>query len=199
VAVNDGSAQRSEVRSITVTFSGPVSFAGGNANAASAFQLNHVQTGNNVGLASSVSTDGQGRTVVALTFSGTETDPVSMQHNGAASLSDGRYTLTILSASVTGADGQTLDGDANGSAGGNYVSPADTLGGGPGQLGLYRLFGDATGNGVVDQLDLGQFRNTFNASSSNPAYLAYLDADNSGAIDQTDLGQFRVRFNANVY
>ena len=40
VQVNDGSAQRSEVRSIQITFSAPVTFA--NGNAAAAFQLTHV-------------------------------------------------------------------------------------------------------------------------------------------------------------
>ena len=72
-------------RSITVTFNGPVSFAGGNASAAAAFQLQHVQTSGNVGLTAAVSTDSQGRTAVTLTFSGSETDPVSALNGGAAS------------------------------------------------------------------------------------------------------------------
>ena len=98
VQVNDGTAQRSEVRSIAVTLSGPVTFAGG---AAAAFQLQHVQDGVNVALAAAVSTDVQGRTVVTLTFSGTETDPVSGLNGGIASLADGRYSLTILSSQVS--------------------------------------------------------------------------------------------------
>ena len=194
VQVNDGTAQRSEVRSITVTFSGPVTFAGGTANAAAAFQLNHVQTGNNVTLSAAVSTDAQGRTVVTLGFSGAETDPVSGLHGGSPSLADGRYQLTILSGSVTGPDGAAL---AGGGPGGNYVSPADTFGGtGPH---LYRLFGDASGDGVVDATDLGQLRSTFNRNHTDPLYLWYLDADGSGAVDASDLGQFRSRFNANVF
>jgi predicted outer membrane repeat protein len=199
VAVNNGSAQRSEVRSIAVTFSGPATFTGGNGNAAAAFQLNHVQTGNNVALASTVSTDAHGRTVVTLTFSGSETDAVSGQNSGALSLADGRYTLTIASGSVSDSTGAALDGDANGTPGGNYVSPADTLGGGAGQLHLYRLFGDVNGDGVVDQQDLGQFRSTFNTDNTNPLYLAFLDANNDGFVDQQDLGQFRGRFNVNVF
>ena len=86
---------------------------------------------------------------------------------------------------MTGTNGLELN---NGS---NYVSPTDTQGGGTGELGLYRLFGDATGNGIVDQLDLAQFRSANNSSSGSAAYIAYLDADNSGTIDQIDLGQFR--------
>ena len=86
VQVNDGSAQRSEVRSITVTFSGPVSFAGGNA--AAALQLQHVQTGDNVNLAAAVSTNAAGQTVVTLTFLATtvngvdDTDAVSGSNGG---------------------------------------------------------------------------------------------------------------------
>jgi uncharacterized delta-60 repeat protein len=199
VQVNDGSAQRSEVRSITVTFSGPVTFAGGNTNAAAAaaFRLTHVQTGGNVDLTATVATDARGRTVVTLAFSGAETDPVSAQHGGIPSLADGRYVLTIFDTSVTGADGGALDGDGDGTAGGNYVSPADTYQGTG--LHLYRLFGDANGDGVVDPVDLNYFRNTFNVNNSQAAFLAFLDANNDGVVDPTDLNVFRTRFNTNIY
>jgi hypothetical protein len=88
---------------------------------------------------------------------------------------------------------------AGGGLNGNYVSPTDTLGGGAGQLHLYRLFGDGTGDGVVDQQDLGLFRGAFNSGAGNPLYLAFLDANNDGVVDQQDLGQFRSRFNLNVF
>jgi predicted outer membrane repeat protein len=205
VQVNDGSAQRSEVRSIAVTFSGPVSFAGGNANAAAAFQLQHVQTGDNVNLAAAVSTNAAGQTVVTLTFLPTtvngvsDTDPLSAANGGQLSLADGRYQLTVSGAAVSDAAlGWALDGDANGVPGGNFVTPAETsyL---PTALRLYRLFGDATGDGVVDLSDLTAFRSTYNAGTGNLAYLAYLDADNSGAIDLTDLAEFRNRYNHSVF
>jgi photosystem II stability/assembly factor-like uncharacterized protein len=193
IQVNDGSAQRSEVQVIAVTFSGPVIFAGGNANAAAAFQLQHLTDNANVTVSTNVSTDSQGRTVVALRFSGSETDAFSNQNGAAASLADGRYSLTILSSQVS-ANGVALNG---GGPGGNYVSATDTFGGnGPG---LYRLFGDTNGDGVVDSTDLGQFRSTFNANNTSAAYLWYLDANNDGVVDSTDLGQFRTRFNANVF
>jgi hypothetical protein len=199
--VNGGAAERSDFRSLTVTFSGPVTFAGGDANAAAAFQLKHIQTGNNVGLSATVSTTGGGQTQVKLTFFGSETDAFSIQGNANAvdgpSLADGRYQLTINGSAITDASGFALDGDGDGLPGGNYVSPADTFGGnGPK---LYRLFGDADGNGVVDSTDLGQVRATFNANNSQANYLQYLDANNDGVFDSTDLGQFRVRFNANVF
>jgi hypothetical protein len=188
VQVNDGSAQRSEVRSITVNFAGVATFSG---NPASAFQLTQVNGGASVALAASVATN-NGLTSVTLTFSGAATDPVSALNGAAPSLADGRYQLTVLASAVT------VNGHAFNS-GNNYVSPTDTLGGGAGQLGLFRLFGDATGNGVVDPSDLGQFRTTFNAASGTASYLSYLDADNSGAVDPADLGQFRNRFNLSVF
>jgi hypothetical protein len=199
VQVNDGAVQRSTVRSMTVTFSGPVTFVGGNANAAAAFALTRLTNGGGiVGLNAAVATDGQGRTVVTLTFQpGGATDPVSILNGGAPSLADGRYRLDILSASVSGSGGLALDGDNNGTAGGNFQSAPDTAPGvGPG---LYRLFGDATGNGVVDLADLGALRSTFNAGIGDPAYLGYLDSDNSGTVDLLDLSEFRSRFNASVF
>jgi hypothetical protein len=201
VIINDGSVQRSEVRSLTVTFSGPVSFAGGNANAAAAFTLTRVTgSGGTVGLAATVSTNGLGQTVVTLTFTGTvATDSISLQDGGQLSLADGRFQLSIRDGAVTGPNGLALDGDGNGTAGGAFVSPQDTAGGGPGQLRLFRLFGDATGDGVVDLLDLAAFRSTFNANSSSQAYLEFLDANHDGVIDLIDLGQFRGRFNQSVF
>jgi hypothetical protein len=80
---------------------------------------------------------------------------------------------------------------------GTYVSPADTAG--SIQLGLFRLFGDATGNGYVDAVDEGQFRQTYESGVGNPLYLAYLDADNSGYVDAQDHYQFLERDNANVF
>jgi hypothetical protein len=192
VQVNNGNAQRSEVKSIQVTFSGPVTFSGGNATAA--FQLTHVQDGVNVALFAAVSTNGSNQTVVTLTFSGSETDPVSALNGGPASLADGRYQLTIFSANVSGAGGVAL---AGGGTNGNYVSPADTFGGSG--LHLYRLFGDANGDGVIDTTDLSFFRSAFNSNSSQASYVSWLDADNSGAIDNNDLGQFRTRYNLNVF
>jgi hypothetical protein len=196
--VNDGSAQRSEVRSITVTFSDPVYFSGGDVNAAAAFQLRRTFDAVSVNLSAAVTTGAQGQTVVTLRFSGIGTDPESTLNGGAPSLGDGRYTLTIFSASVANHHLQPLDGSGSGVPGSNYVSPPDTTGGGPGQLRLLRLFGDVTGDGIVDQADLGILRNALNSSIGNPNYVAALDADNNGILDQTDLGQYRSRLNMNV-
>jgi uncharacterized delta-60 repeat protein len=182
--VNDGSVQRSRVTSLTVRFSSQVTFSGA---AADAFSLVRIGGGavNFVANATVVN----GGTVVTLNgFSGPETE--------FGSLRDGRYTLTALASQIS-AGGQTLDGDADGTPGGDYVSPPDTyLGNG---LRLYRLFGDANGDGVVDPVDLNQFRMAFNSISGSPFYLAFLDADHDGVVDAFDLDQFRSRFNVNVF
>jgi hypothetical protein len=201
VQVNNGDPQRSEVRSITVTFSGPVTFAGGNV--AAAFGLLHLQDGVGVSdLAATSSTIGSGQTVVMLTFattgnSASEIDPMSALNGGAASLADGRYQLSISAVAVIGPTGAALDGDGDGVAGGNYISPADTYGGSGTHL--YRLFGDVNGDGVVDPTDLTPLRGAFNANSSQSNYIVALDANNDGVIDPTDLNQFRTRFNTNVF
>jgi hypothetical protein len=205
VAVNDGTAQRSEVRSLQVTFSGPVTFAGTgtvNQNAAAAFQLQHVQNSINVAnLQASVATVSN-QTVVTLTFSttgnaATEVDPVSIQGNANSvlgpSLADGRYQLTILSSKVS-ANGQALNG---GGPSGNYVTPTETVG--STGLHLWRLYGDTTGDGVNDASDLNDFRSTFNVNNTQAAYIAALDANNDGVVDPTDLNEYRTRFNRNVF
>lgn len=199
IQVGDGSAQRSEVRSLRVTISGPVTFA--NNNPAAAFQLTRVTgAGGSVGLSAGVSTNGSGQTVVTLSFNGTvAVDPISGQNGAPLSLANGRYQLTILNNAVTGTNGLALDGDNDGTAGGTYVSPTDTAPGGSGQLRLFRLFGDATGNGVVDLTDLQSFRGTFNAGTGNPAYLDFFDADHNGVVDLVDLSEFRSRFNQTVF
>jgi fibronectin type 3 domain-containing protein len=201
IQVNDGSAQRSEVQSISVTFSTAVTFA--NGNAAAAFTLQHVQDSTNVNnLQAAVSSNAAGQTVVTLTFTSTgnaaaEIDPVSAGNGLAASLADGRYQLTVFSAAVSDAAlGQALDGNGDGTPGDNYVSPADT-GGGSGPH-LYRLFGDVNGDGVVNAFDFSQFRQAFGAGSADASYLAYLDADGNGAINAFDFAQFRNRYGSSV-
>ena len=194
VQVNDGSAQRSEVRSLTVAFNGTATFAG---SPTAAFQLTGVGAlagaYGNVTLTPTVQTI-NGITLVTLGFAGTNgVDPVSSQNGAAPSLADGRFKLSILSAQVN-VNGTPL---AGGQPNGDYNSPDDTFHGTG--LGLYRLFGDASGDGVVDPTDLGQLRSTFNANSSQANYISYLDANSNGVVDAQDLSQFRARFNVNVF
>jgi hypothetical protein len=212
VVVGAGTGQqRSEVRSIVVTFDQGVSFSG---SPASAFQLLHVSSNGtpiNVlmnNLQTAVTTNGSGQTVVTLTFTTTgnaaqEVDPVSAQNGGAPSLGDGQWQLTILSSNVSGPGGNL----AGGGPGGNYVTPAYGSAGNTVQL--YRLFSDVAipggaapnnnfNDGQVDLNDLAAFRNALNTSFGGPGYVAYLDANNDGNIDLQDFAEFRNRLNHTV-
>jgi hypothetical protein len=168
--IADGSNQRSMVRSLTVPFGGVVNLG------ANAFTL----TGSGgltipVSVASAIV---NGKTVATLTFSGAGTET--------GSLADGRYTLSVNGAQVTDGLGRALDGDANGTAGGNYA------------LAFFRLFGDVDGNATVDLADLDQFRSAFNTNAGMTGFLSYLDADQNGTIDLSDLSAFRSRFNVTL-
>ncbi|MBX7106840.1 MAG: hypothetical protein K1X57_22380, partial [Gemmataceae bacterium] len=171
VQINDGSAQRSRVLSLKVSFDQAVTLP---VNPANAFTLTRVSDNAVIGLNAIQSGNN-----VTLTF----TPGSAVEFN---SLADGRYTLTVLAAQVNGGN---FDGDGNGTAGDNYVlnstpyvnalTPA---------TGIFRLFGDGTGNGKVESDDFLQFRLAF--LSSNVAF----DYDGSGQVDSSDFLQFRLNF-----
>jgi subtilase family serine protease len=164
--VNDGSAQRSEVTSVTVTFNTPVDFANSDPNAAFTLTRSDNTTVSFVAHASVVG----GQTVVVLdTFGGTASE------NG--SLADGRYTLTALAAQIS-ASGQPMATDYT-------FSDAQ---------GLFRMFGDVNGDQVVNGFDFGFFKNAFGTQTGDPTYLNYLDFNGDGVINGLDFGQFRNRF-----
>jgi len=166
VAVNDGSVQRSMVKSITVTFNQVVTLDVG------AFVLRSA-AGSVVGLNQAVSVE-NGQTVVTLTFTGA--DIVG------GSLADGRYVLTVVSNRVRDSLGNPLDGDADGQPGGDNVAS------------LFRLFGDVNGDGAVNGLDVAAFRTAFGSSAADPTFRAFLDFNGDGAINGLDLAAFRSRF-----
>lgn len=166
VVINDGSAQRSMVNSITITFGGAAILDPG------AIELRR-QDGSLVDLHTDISILG-GKTVAVLTFVGSEFV--------VGSLADGSYTLTVLADHVHDRFGRELDGDGDGSAGGNRVD------------GFSRLFGDSDGDGDVDRLDRDLFRSAFKKSAGEAGYLWYFDFDGDGDVDGRDNGQFNRRF-----
>jgi hypothetical protein len=97
------------------------------------------------------------------------------------SLVDVLYRLTILATQVSRAR-QPLDGDANGTAGGECT------------LDLFRLFGDVNGDKTVNITDLTAFRNAFGATATDANFQPFLDLNGDGVINITDLTQFRNRF-----
>jgi parallel beta-helix repeat protein len=176
VQVNDGSAQRSRVTSVTVTFIERVNFAGA---AAAAFTLTGPSGAVTLAADTSLSTPTQ--SIAKLTFSGANTDFTSLK--------DGRYTLKVLAAQVSDTFGSPLDGNTDGAGGDDYL-----LVGAPNTpTNLFRLFGDADGSGQVDLLDFAQFRTSF-----NPNYNVIFDFDGLGTVDLNDFNQFRSRFGMSV-
>jgi len=131
IVFGDGKVQRSMVSSITVDFSSIVTIA----NGAFTLERRNVSNGTWTSLATSALTIGVAtstisagtRTRALLTFSGSEILGVS--------LADGNYRLTVNASLVT-ANGLNLDGDGNGTAGGNFVRGAVATDN------FFRLFGD---------------------------------------------------------
>src|SRR5205823_13994721 len=109
VQVNDGTAQRSRVTSLTMTFNTQVTFAGSLNNA---FTLTRNSDGAAVSF-TGISSVVNGATVVTLfNFTGAATQ--------FGSLADGRYTLTAVAGQIT-ANGQQLDGNGDGVPGHNFT------------------------------------------------------------------------------
>jgi hypothetical protein len=166
VVLNDGGTQRSMVNSLTVTFNGAAILDSG------AIELRR-QDGSLVDAQVSISLV-SGKTVAVLTFAGTEFV--------GGSLADGSYTLTIRADRVHDRFGRELDGDGDGSAGGDRVDA------------FFRLFGDGDGDGAVDQSDRDLFRSAFKMSAGDAGSLWYFDFDGDGYVDGRDNGQFNRRF-----
>src|SRR5262249_37420317 len=101
------------------------------------------------------------------------------------SLADGVYKLTVAAASITGAAG-AFDGNADGAGGDDYSSPTT----GPGRI--FRLFGDADGDGTVGATDFSAFRLAY--GGPDPTF----DGDGNGDVDALDFGAFRRRFGMSV-
>lgn len=171
VVVGDGTSQRSMVTQLVVTFDSPVVFTSG---AAAAFTL--VRQGDSMAVTLTAGVDPT-NTIVTLTFTGGAVDNKS--------LADGRYTLGIL-ANQFGAEG--LDGNGDGVAGDNYQ-----LIGSPGTVpNLFRLFGDADGDGSTAASDFVLFRQSFNGVNS------VFDFDGDGSVSASDFVEFRQRFGVSI-
>ena len=162
--VNDGEAQRSMVTHLTLTFDGIVTIDDG------AFALN-LADGTSASFAAASRVE-SGQAIVTLTFTGTGIV--------AGSLADGRYTLTVFADKIHGGDGQALDGDADGAPGGDYVDE------------LFRLYGDANGDAVVDNADYFFFRSTAGKRAGDSGFLWFLDSQGDGTVDiATDYAAFK--------
>jgi hypothetical protein len=161
ILIDDGTAQRSVVRSITVNFNVPIIFDAG------AFELKDDEN-NPVDVTTSVA-PGTLTSQVVLTFNGGGAD-------ASGSLLDADYTLKVLDTKVRSATGVFLDGNNNGSMGGDAVDV------------FYRLFGDGNGDGFTDFDDFAlSFLPAFGTEIGvGMGYLARMDFDGDGFVDFDD-------------
>jgi RHS repeat-associated protein len=163
--VNDGRRQRSQVRSLTLTFSTLVALDAG----AIAVRRN----GRAVPIATILGQDALGRTTVRIRFRG----PAAP----AGLIRDGRYRLILRSASIRGADATALDGDHDGRPGGGRV------------LTFHRLFGDSNGNGRIDRADARALIRAIRADRAGRAFPRYLDANRDGRLGRADWSALAAR------
>jgi uncharacterized delta-60 repeat protein len=176
IIVNDGTAQRSMVTSLKMTFDSKVSFIGA---AASAFQLNRQSDNAAVNLLATVDVSG---TFVTLTFTGGAIDL-------GGSLADGRYTLKILANQFGGLG---FDGNGNGLANGSPTDDYAEVGSPTSPNKLFRIFGDANGDGAVAANDFVFFRQSFNSVN------VVFDFDGDGSVSTNDFIEFKNRFNTSI-
>ncbi len=137
IQIDDGTAQRSLVRSITVTFNTLVDLP---ANLADAFSLYRTSPGlpnDFVGLSVTLNNTPT-ETVAVITFN-------AGQFVQSKSLIDGNYEFRVLATQVS-AGGFQLDGDGDGTGGDDAV------------LNTFRLFGDSNGDRSVTSTDFSAFR-----------------------------------------
>lgn len=174
VLVNDGSAQRSRVESLQVTFNQEVTLL------PDAFEVfDRDGSGGPVDVFVS-STNQNGQTIATVTFGG------ALFVDG--SLVDGNYLLRILGDRVIGLNNQALDGDGNGIRGGDLEFGADDADN------FFRYYGDSDGDRTIGFVDFVAFRNTFGSSSGDANYDRAFDLDDDETIGFSDFVAFRNRF-----
>lgn len=166
--INGGAIQRSMVTQLDFRFSRPLTFPNG---AAAAFHLDGPSGLVPVDVDLAGSTPSQ--TLVHVQF------PNGM--GGFGSISDGKYTMTLVAANILDDGLNQLDGDNNGQPGGNYVLP------------LHRLYGDINGDRAVTSADFALFRSVFGAGGTTGTAFA-ADYNGDGVVNSNDFAQFRLRF-----
>jgi Right handed beta helix region len=174
IVINDGSAQRSRVTSVTLSFDTLVTLP---SSAANAFTLTRQSDNVAVNLIATVINNTV--TTATFTFTGALTN--------FGSLADGRYTLTVLAAQISGGN---FDGNGDGTAGDDYVLASAGTPNPP--TNIFRLFGDANGDGTVSTNDFVFFRQSFNGVND------IFDFDGDGFVSTSDFAQFRNRFNTSI-
>ena len=176
VVVNDGDPQRSMITEVNVRFNSIVAIG------ASAFAIINRDSGTSIATSFTTSEVG-GKTVATIRFldgASVESRPIGN------SLADGNYQLTIDAAQVS-INGMLLDGDGDGTAGGNHVyGDADVDN-------FYRLYGDVDGDWEISLIDLyDAMVPSYGSLDGDETYRSYLDADGDSEITLLDLYDYMV-------
>lgn len=176
VVINNGAAQRSKVTTVAVTFDTIVTLT---PTPSTSLSLIRQSDGKSVDLTVDLSLSTSAQTVALLTFHGALSDFGSLQ--------DGRYTLTIPAANVRDPSNQLLDGNGDGVGGDPYVLSST------GTTGIFRLFGDANGDGSVTAVDFNAFRLVYGTSG-----MSIFDFEGDNQVTAADFNQFRLRYGVTI-
>ncbi|HWE97883.1 MAG TPA: PA14 domain-containing protein, partial [Tepidisphaeraceae bacterium] len=172
ITVDDGTRQRSMVRSLTLAFTSPVTLAPG------ALSLARMNAGGSGSNDNSAPSDASAALGTPATSDGGMTWVVPVNPSSAfsafGSLSNGIYTLTLHGSLAQDVQGRTPPTDRS--------------------LTFHRLFGDANGDRRVNAVDYGQFNAAFGSNSSQGAYNPYFDFNHDNRVNAVDYGQFSADF-----
>jgi autotransporter-associated beta strand protein len=186
--------QKSIIRYIQVTYSSSVFLAPNFQSATGNFGLNLIEVdGPNFQEANTNPANGRliHATIVSSVYNranGNETVIYGFTGPGTefGSLEDGNYQLQFNESAIQG-----------GGPGGPGLSPAgDPFAVQAAQF--YRLFGDVTGDRMVDNTDLAQFQAAFESRIFVTSYRSYFDYDGNGVIDSADYSEFQRRMNTQL-
>ena len=187
--VGDGSAQRSTISSISVTFSEPVILGGG---AYTLYQeilnpdgsINTSAAPNNVTADMTATQSSNGTT---LTLSVTPGGPLDRTGaNDAGFFVNGIYQLVLNGSAITDSTG-TANFDGGASTPAIFASDETQTGTSPY---FHVLFGDLTGSGFVNSVDYRAFSQDYLAQTGDANYNAVLDYDGTGIINAISYNQF---------
>ncbi len=181
VVINDGTPGRSQITSLTVTFTTEVELP----ELQSAFTITNKDTGIDVGAINVDAINIDGATIAVLTFDGASTTSRMGLGELGNSLSDGNYRLTIDASMIHAGPFVTMATD--------YIFGGE-LPGDSNNDAFFRLFGDTDGDRDVDGQDYGRFGLTFLKPFWLPDYRPDLDSDGDGDVDSQDYGRFGLRF-----
>ena len=173
IQINSSGDQRSTVNQLVLTFDGLVDI---DFNAFTVTQRSDgdgTATGTAVATSFTTSTPGD-NTVATITFD-------SLTRNGVGALEDGNYQLTV-------------DGSQVRRSGTDLELGSNVVFGDVAADGFFSLYGDDTGNRIVNVVDLLSFRESYLVPSSDADFNADMDFNGDGNINVIDLLNFRGNF-----